>query len=171
MFPFGSCTYMMLAVYSTDDLWTSFQHLEYKAWFPGAHWMGLPSICALAIASQGQPIDPKKMPRSSNPRGQAPEKTCLPCRGWWKSRLRTGVRKTVATDPAPVGNVAIGTPRCAVAVAIIRASVCLPSQDITSVQAAVGIWESDCIDHGGYGGKREGGQPDCNNQAMGERHV
>lgn len=70
--------------------------------------------------------------------------------GRW-SRGRTGVGKAGAADPAPVRDVAVGAPRCAVAVAVVGAARCLAGDEVTGARAQVRGWESEHVDYGGCG--------------------
>ena len=90
-------------------------------------------------------------------------------RGWW-SCGRTGVGEAGATDPAPVGDVAVGAPRCAVAVAVAGAIVGLARYKVTGARAEVGGWESDRVNHRGCDGEREGEKPSDDHEAMQKSH-
>lgn len=91
-------------------------------------------------------------------------------RNWW-SCGRTCVRKAGAIDPAPVGDIAVGAPRSAVAVAVIGAAVCLAGEKVTPSRVPVRGWKSVHVDHGGDGGEREGGKPNGDTEALRECHV
>lgn len=89
----------------------------------------------------------------------------------WRSCRRTCVRKASAIDPAPVGDIAVGAPRSAVAVAVIGAAVCLAGDKVTAGRVPVRGWKSVHVDHGGHGGEREGGKPNGDEEALRKSHV
>lgn len=91
-------------------------------------------------------------------------------RNWW-SCGRTGIWEAGATDPAPVGDVAVGAPCSAVAVAVAGAVGYLAGDKVTGARGEVRGWKSDHVDHGGHGGEREGGKPNGNDEAMQNSHV
>ena len=89
---------------------------------------------------------------------------------WWSCR-RTCVRKASAVDPAPVGDIAVGAPSSAVAVAVIGAAVCLAGDKVTACRIPVRGWKPVHVDNGGDGNEREGGKPNGDEEALRKNHV
>ena len=96
--------------------------------------------------------------------------------GWGAGGCRSGSTRAagagggelVTREPAPVGDVAVGAPGRAGAIAIVGAvgSVGLAEGEVAGRQAELIMAESGDVDHGGHGCEREGGGPGGDEEAI-----